>query len=580
MIELYKWQQEAYEEINNGENGIIVACTGGGKTVLGLKLIEDNPYKKILVVVPTIVLLNQWKEEMIKFGVVDEQNISLIGGGHKDTPTTKVTIAVVNSLRKIDWNHPLAKFDHVVLDECFTGDTKVTIFENRYSCKNKKGMVQRTIKGLVNQKSKAKILTFNIITKQFELKRIIDWFKIPVKRKILDIFLDNGTQVSSTLEQEFFVYDKYKKGSDLKVGDQIIYYGKNNKLFVNEDIVHSKSSLTKVISIKERTNKEFVYDLEVEDNHNFFANGLLVHNCHRVASHKNLSFLQQGTFGQVIGLTATLERADGKDKLLKSIIGPVVYKLTPAAAKAAGYVANYDVESVACRFTDDEFIRYFGVNKKVQEYMKIFNNNYMSAMNIMRGGPRQAQYQPALKLIRMVQERKKIFTDVTSKRDKAIEIVMKYPNKRILLFDELQDSANKIYNTLKDLGVKAVLYHSGLNKKTKEQSIKDFKDGTANVLVSVRALDEGLDVKEADLGIIVNGNSQKRQILQRLGRILRKKEGKIAKLYMLFVPNTQDEKYLRSRLQHLGASDNISLVNPIPTEIKPLPFPEDTEYEI
>ena len=411
MIELYPWQTEAYEEIKNGESGIIVASTGSGKTILGMKLIEDNPYKKVLIVVPTIVLMNQWKEELIKFKIVDENNMSFIGGGHKDIPTTRVTIAVVNSLRKVEWNHPLAKFDIATLDEI-----------------------------------------------------------------------------------------------------------------------------------------------------------------HRYAAPKNLSFLQEGTFGQTMGLTATLERADGAERILKSIIGPVLYELTPAQAKAAGYVANYDVESIACRFNEKEFYRYYDIDQEIKQYMQIFNNNYMTAMNIVQSGRKHTQYQPAVKLIRLVQARKKLFTDVERKRARAIKLVLEYKDNKILLFDELQESANKIYLKLEELGLKVSLYHSGMNKKDREQSIKDFKDNETNILVSVRALDEGLDVKEADIGIIVNGNSQKRQILQRLGRILRKKDGKIAKLYMLFVPNTQDEKYLRSRLQHLGTSDNITVINPIP-KTPPIPFP-------
>ena len=125
-------------------------------------------------------------------------------------------------------------------------------------------------------------------------------------------------------------------------------------------------------------------------------------------------------------------------------------------------------------------------------------------------------------------------------------------DKKIIIFDELQDSANDIYKELQTLGIGCVIYHSGIGAKAKRDAIKKYITDEVNIIVSVRCLDEGLDVKKADLGIIVNGNSQERQISQRLGRLLRKQDDKIAELYMLFVPTTIDEKYITKRMTALG----------------------------
>jgi len=151
-------------------------------------------------------------------------------------------------------------------------------------------------------------------------------------------------------------------------------------------------------------------------------------------------------------------------------------------------------------------------------------------------------------------------TDVQSKRDIAVKLVQDNTDKRIILFDEIQASANQIHRSLINLGIRSAIYHSGIKKKVdKENAIKDFKSGVTNVLLGCRSLDEGLDVKDADFGIIVNGNSQKRQVLQRLGRVLRKKEGKIAKLILLYVPNTKDEEYVMKRIKYLDASNNFTI---------------------
>ena len=157
-----------------------------------------------------------------------------------------------------------------------------------------------------------------------------------------------------------------------------------------------------------------------------------------------------------------------------------------------------------------------------------------------------------MKVMKGIQARKSAIVGTVSKIAEAISICDSHRENRIIIFDELQSSANELHKQLNALGMPAVIYHSGLkNKKDKKAAIQKYVDGEVDIIVSVKALDEGLNVKDCDIGIVVNGNSQQRQILQRLGRVLRKKEGKKAELYMLYVPGTIDEKYVKKRLTYL-----------------------------
>ena len=60
-----------------------------------------------------------------------------------------------------------------------------------------------------------------------------------------------------------------------------------------------------------------------------------------------------------------------------------------------------------------------------------------------------------------------------------------------------------------------------------------FRSGEAPVLVSSQVLDEGLDVPEADIAIVVGGTASQRRHVQRIGRVLRPRPGKRARVYEL-----------------------------------------------
>ena len=67
-----------------------------------------------------------------------------------------------------------------------------------------------------------------------------------------------------------------------------------------------------------------------------------------------------------------------------------------------------------------------------------------------------------------------------------------------------------------------------------------------DVLLSVRALEEGLDVEEVGVAILITSGKSKRQFIQRIGRIIRRVEGKVAKFYVVYCPETVEETYINT----------------------------------
>lgn len=133
-----------------------------------------------------------------------------------------------------------------------------------------------------------------------------------------------------------------------------------------------------------------------------------------------------------------------------------------------------------------------------------------------------------------------------------------FKEHRVIIFAErIADAKTKLYNKLiNKYGDKAVAFYNSEDKRSvKEEAINNFKSGIANILVSVKALDEGVDVPKADMAFVFQGEQDERQQIQRLGRIIRKpkrnnnEEGKEeikenATLINLFCPMGGENIYL------------------------------------
>ena len=104
-IDLHSWQKQCVDAwFKAGERGILKVVTGAGKTILALAIAERLQQTtaqdlRLAIVVPTIVLLAQWREELIERSNLPPEAIGSLGGGSDDTfsDDTRVLICVLNS---------------------------------------------------------------------------------------------------------------------------------------------------------------------------------------------------------------------------------------------------------------------------------------------------------------------------------------------------------------------------------------------------------------------------------------------------------------------------------------------------
>ncbi len=253
---------------------------------------------------------------------------------------------------------------------------------------------------------------------------------------------------------------------------------------------------------------------------------------HHLAAPKYSTILEKLNGKPVLGLTSTPEREDNRHLSLISRI-PVVYRRTFADLKM--WLSSIEVIPVKVKLTNDEA----RVLKKIESKI-----GYVSSL-LYGFEDEEEDYREILKVLMNLSTIKRLFlSEAESKIAKAVELVQRMSDDRVLVFTESIKSCEEIAKRLRKLGVNAQPYHSLHRVPLRLWGI-DY-----NVLVSVRCLDEGLNVPSCKCGILVSSSKSMRQLTQRLGRLLRPYQGRKAVLYTLY--STLDEWRIVTRLRALA----------------------------
>jgi superfamily II DNA or RNA helicase len=133
----------------------------------------------------------------------------------------------------------------------------------------------------------------------------------------------------------------------------------------------------------------------------------------------------------------------------------------------------------------------------------------------------------------------------------ALRLVARHKGRRILIFHEDISACEVIASALKHFGVPVAVYHSRVPLAMRIETLHNYRSGKVQVLVSCRALDEGFNVPETEIGIIAASTATHRQRVQRLGRILRPSRGKDSAVIYSIVGAQAEVKRLAEEAQTL-----------------------------
>jgi superfamily II DNA or RNA helicase len=247
----------------------------------------------------------------------------------------------------------------------------------------------------------------------------------------------------------------------------------------------------------------------------------------------------------VLGLTSWLKRSDGREVLVTRI-APVIYTMPLAQAMKDKHVSNLKIYTVRALMTIRERQQYDKYTETIRKAFFIFKT-LNPAVLTKSGSPL------AIACLAALSKRKILLSNIVSKKDKVLKIVKFYPQERILVFTESIVGANALFTHLTLNQVASGIYHSGVDSKIKERSLEKWKskDNICKTMIACRCLDEGVDVPECRIGIIVASGSNTRQWIQRVGRLIRKRfDNSSGALFIVYCEGTIEARYSK-RLLHI-----------------------------
>jgi superfamily II DNA or RNA helicase len=264
---------------------------------------------------------------------------------------------------------------------------------------------------------------------------------------------------------------------------------------------------------------------------------------HHLASPSYMQIAEMYIAPYRMGLTATYERSDERHALLPPLVGDLVYSVD-VEDLAGEHLSPYTYEKMYVELTLEEqrvydsemavfrgYLREKGiVLKDVEDFQRF----------IMATGRDRRAREALLARNRAL----KVALNSDAKLSLLAKQLDAYRDEKILIFTLHNDL---VYRISRRFLIPAVTYQTP--KEERREILENFRSGEYRAIVTSQVLDEGVDVPDASVGFILSGTGSTREYIQRLGRLLRKVEGKKAKLMEIVSKETVEVGISRRRRQ-------------------------------
>lgn len=295
---------------------------------------------------------------------------------------------------------------------------------------------------------------------------------------------------------------------------------------------------------------------------------LIADEVHRYGA-ETYSLALKSQFEERLGLTATYEREDnGIERYLAPYFSPlknlrfagteVVANCSYARGLNDGILAHFRVGLIGVDFTPVEQSEYDVLDTVAkQTRSKLIGEHgcpeepfgeFMKAVSVLSEGNAgdQRGTNIARQYLNAFSKRRALLADCDRKIEALIVLAdVLFNAERAIVFTETVNSAESASEALQEQGVSTEAYTSRLTRDERKRLLSEFRSGHVTVLAAPRVLDEGIDVPEADVGVIVAASRSRRQMVQRMGRIIRPKaDNRRATFIILYVRNTSEDPEL------------------------------------
>ena len=266
---------------------------------------------------------------------------------------------------------------------------------------------------------------------------------------------------------------------------------------------------------------------------------LVVDECHRSASESNALALR-GDHKGTLGISATPERSydDLFENVVVPALGPVIFRYDYDDALLDGVIVPFEIVNVSTDMTVEEQSKYDELTIDISRTFRKFQSGEVAKDT----------------LVRKLQYRARLAASSVQRIPIATLLAEQHRDRRLIVFHEDILSAEKIWQILLSQRFNATIYHSRIGPALRRDNLRLFRRGVFSALVACRALDEGMNVPEAEIAIVASSTASERQRIQRMGRVLRPAPGKErARVYTIYVCKAEETRLAKEATDLTGS---------------------------
>jgi len=286
---------------------------------------------------------------------------------------------------------------------------------------------------------------------------------------------------------------------------------------------------------------------------------LVVDEVHHFGCGARLEALEACAATARLGLTATAPpRGSVPAERLDDAVGPVVFELG-FRDLVGTHLAPLTITRVSLKLDAEERALYERGARRFREMSSAFRRAYPGAdyASLARALGETAEGRRALRDHGRAQE---LASFPRAKRRFVYELLAEHQEDRSIVFTAFAENA---YCVARDSLIPVIAAETSAGER--ERILEHFREGRVRAIASARVLNEGVDIPDARVAIIVAGTMGDREHIQRIGRVLRPAPDKRALVYELVTADTLDERRARTRGTHArGATAGISTIGTRP----------------
>jgi superfamily II DNA or RNA helicase len=274
--------------------------------------------------------------------------------------------------------------------------------------------------------------------------------------------------------------------------------------------------------------------------------GLIIFDeCHHLPTDFNRVSAEFSIAPYRLGLTATPERADERHQDLEELVGPEIYRRAPEELSGVA-LAEYETVQIKVNLSQEERAEYDTQIEQRNKFLRERGIFFGSDNGWARFIQASAQSEEGRRAM-IAHHRAKAVAFGTEGKLKVLESLLAdhYPARTIIFTND-----NQTVHTISQQFLLPAITHETPTKE-RHEILQRFREGSYHAVVTSRVLNEGVDVPNAMIGIVLSGTGSHREYVQRLGRLLRRGDdpNKKAILYEIVAENTTEENTARRRQQ-------------------------------